>query len=675
MSTRVDAEELLESVPMIAARVDLAGRVTYLNQSGKGFWGVHPDRSWAEFAGLAAQEADTLLRRAREHGAVKCDAAATAPDGRRRRLRWSLVPQPGSDDVLAFGADLTEQDRAEDDARQQRTLLRTIIDAIPDIIFCKDPSGRYFLTNEAYSRFFGLTAEQLRGRRDEDFFPEEDARSFRQDDRLTMALGHPRTIHEWVPSANGRRMLIETIKAPLADVDGESLGIVGIARDTTERWYSDQAQQRREAILATLVRASHRFLEGDGFSATAPAVLEDIGTATGANRVTLFENRLAADGSRHVHPLFRWPLAMDSLSEVIRERTYGQLGLGRWEKLLATGETVVGTIDALPDEEQGALAALGVRSIVVLPIFVGSQWWGIMTVVDSEDERTWYPDEVDGLKLAAATIGSAVMRDRAVQAVVAAKEEAETAYRAKSLFLANLGHEIRTPMHGILSYARFGLKKTGQAPREQLLGYFENIYASGNRLMDLLTDLLDLSKLEAGRTNFDMGPQDVASVINTVASEVGPRLAERRMQLVIERPEVSPVAWCDERAVGQVLRNLITNAVHYSPESTPIAVSLRDRGAMLEVRVADRGIGVPEDERETIFGEFVQSSKTLSGVGGTGLGLAICRRIVRRHGGRIWVEPQPDGTGSIFAFTLPREAGDIVEENERGEDVSVAGRR
>jgi signal transduction histidine kinase len=160
-----------------------------------------------------------------------------------------------------------------------------------------------------------------------------------------------------------------------------------------------------------------------------------------------------------------------------------------------------------------------------------------------------------------------------------------------------------------------------------------------------------------------MGPQDIASVINTVASEVGPRLAERRMQLVVERPDVSPAAWCDERAVGQVLRNLITNAVHYSPESTSIGISLHGRDAMLEVRVADRGIGVPEDERETIFGEFVQSSKTLSGAGGTGLGLAICRRIVRRHGGRIWVEPQPDGIGSIFAFTLPREARDIAEEN------------
>jgi PAS domain S-box-containing protein len=675
LSAIVAADELLELVPMIVARVDGTGRVTYLNRSGQGFWGHDPDRSWAEFAGIAAEEADTLLRRAREHHGVNCDAAATTPDGRRRRLRWSLAPEPDSDSVLAFGADLTDQELAEDDARQQRTLLRTIIDAIPDIVFCKDPSGRYFLTNAAYLRFFGLTAEQAFGRRDEDFFPEEDARSFRQDDRLTMALGHPRTINEWVPAANGRRMLIETIKAPLSNVDGESLGIVGIARDTTERWYSEQALQRREAILATLVQAAHRFMEGDGFAATVPAVLEDIGSTSGASRVTIFENRLAADGGRQVHPRYRWPLAMDSLSEVIRERTYSQLGLGRWEKVMATGETVVGRTDELPEEEQGTLEALGVKSLVVLPIFVGSQWWGIMTVVDSEAERTWYPDEVEGLKLAASTIGSAVMRDRAVQAVVAAKEEAETAYRAKSLFLANLGHEIRTPMHGILSYARFGLKKIGQAPREQLLGYFENIYASGNRLMDLLTDLLDLSKLEAGRTNFDMGPQDVASVINTVASEVGPRLAERRMPLVVERPAVSPVAWCDERAVGQVLRNLITNAVHYSPECTPITVSLHDRDAMLEVRVADQGIGVPDGERETIFGEFVQSSKTLSGVGGTGLGLAICRRIVRRHGGRIWVEPQPDGIGSIFAFTLPREARDIAEENERGEDVSAAGRR
>ncbi len=551
----------------------------------------------------------------------------------------------------------------------EQELLRAIVEAIPDIVFCKDVSGRFVCTNPAYAQFFGLSAEQVLGRTDAEFFPAEDARAFRNDDRLTMTSGQPRTISEWVPSADGRRRLIETIKAPLIDRAGETRGVIGIARDVTERWYSTELQHRREAILDALVRSSHRFLSGDSFAEAAPAALGSIGEALHASRVTLFQNRLDTAGRQHITPVFRWPLALAPLADTIQERTYEELGLARWQDLLAGGQEVVGVTSSLPVAEQGTLNALGVKSIVVLPIFVGSQWWGIMTVVDSENDRVWYPDEIDGLRLAAATIGSAVMRDRAVLAVVAAKEEAETAYRAKSLFLANLGHEIRTPMHGILSYARFGLKKAGHVPVERLHEYFENIHASGSRLMDLLTDLLDLSKLEAGRTPFDMCRHDVTRVINTVASEVGPRLAERRMRLAVERPRVSPDAWCDERAVGQVLRNLITNAIHYSPEDTAIVISLHDHGTMLEIRVADCGVGVPEDEREAIFGEFVQSSKTLSGVGGTGLGLAICRRIVRRHGGRIWVESPPEGPGSVFAFTLPRDAGDVVEEDRRGNVV------
>jgi signal transduction histidine kinase len=447
-----------------------------------------------------------------------------------------------------------------------------------------------------------------------------------------------------------------------------------IARDVTERWHLEQLPQRREAILDALVRASRRFLSGGGFDETAWGALEDIGKAVAANRVTLFQNRLGAEGCQHLVPLFRWPLDLAPLADNIRERTYPELGLGRWEDLLAAGREVVGLTSSLPPSEQAILTVLGVKSIVVLPIFVGRQWWGIMTVVDSENERIWYPDEVDGLTLAAATIGSAVMRDRAARAVIAAKEEAEAAYRAKSLFLASLGHEIRTPMHGILSYARFGVTKAGHVPVERLHEYFENIYASGNRLMDLLTDLLDLSKLEANRTAFDIRRHDITNVINTVASEVGPRLAERHMRLIVERPLAAPEAWCDDRAVAQVLRNLITNAIHYSPDGTGIVVTLRDGVSaegrtMLEIRIADQGVGVPENERETIFGEFIQSSKTRSGTGGTGLGLAICRRITRRHGGRIWVESPPEGPGSVFVFTLPRERAADTEENDRGESV------
>jgi len=231
-------------------------------------------------------------------------------------------------------------------------------------------------------------------------------------------------------------------------------------------------------------------------------------------------------------------------------------------------------------------------------------------------------------------------------------EARDAAQRSKDLFFANLSHELRTPLHGILSYAAFGIKKAETAERATLLKYFTQIERSGQTLLAFLNDLLDLAKLEAGKMQYEFAWHDPARLMTRVLDEFNSASEHRRIRFEFVPPFEPVEAWMDDKRIQQVFRNLVSNAIKFSPEGGTIRVTIGAADGRCLVAVADQGCGVPPNEIESIFDPFVQSSKTRTASGGTGLGLAICREIVHSHGGRIWAENRPEG-GACFWVQLP----------------------
>jgi PAS domain S-box-containing protein len=246
-----------------------------------------------------------------------------------------------------------------------------------------------------------------------------------------------------------------------------------------------------------------------------------------------------------------------------------------------------------------------------------------------------------------------------------AKETAEHANRSKSEFLANMSHELRTPMHAILSFARIGHFKVATAPQEKLKSYFEHIRAGGERLLDLVNDLLDLSKLEAGRMQYVMARLDLRRCAQGVVAELAPLFDGKQLVCQVEATADDCHVIADHKRMEQVLRNLLGNAIKFTPEGKCISVGIapdvmpagrraNDDGtlAALRLSIADEGIGIPEPELDSVFDKFTQSSLTSSGAGGTGLGLAICREIVHAHRGIIRATNRAGG-GTVFDVLLP----------------------
>jgi PAS domain S-box-containing protein len=250
--------------------------------------------------------------------------------------------------------------------------------------------------------------------------------------------------------------------------------------------------------------------------------------------------------------------------------------------------------------------------------------------------------------------------------LVRAKERAERASRSKSEFIANMSHELRTPMHAVLSFARIGYDKTPASPPEKLRDYFHRIQVSGERLLQLINALLDLSKLEAGKMMIENSIVDLADVVREVAGELEGMFEARQLHLRFPAPACQTCVRGDAMRLAQVVRNLVSNALQFTPPGKEVSVEFAETElpagrraddvgtvAALRLTVADEGVGIPADELESVFDKFYQSSKTRTGAGGTGLGLAICREIVAAHRGTIAARNRAQG-GAAFDVTLPR---------------------
>ncbi|MBK7950163.1 MAG: HAMP domain-containing protein [Deltaproteobacteria bacterium] len=227
--------------------------------------------------------------------------------------------------------------------------------------------------------------------------------------------------------------------------------------------------------------------------------------------------------------------------------------------------------------------------------------------------------------------------------------------RVRRDFIANASHELRTPLTSIQGYAE-SLASGPMTPAE-VEAHVAVIQRNVHRMRDLIDDLMDLSRIESGGGAPDPSRVDVVKLAQTLVSDARTRLAHAKIEARVRTP-VAPTAWVDRKALEQVLENLLTNAIRYSDEGANITIDVEPRGEVLEISVADTGIGIPEEALDRIFERFYRVDASRSrAIGSTGLGLSIVRHLVQAMGGTIRVESRV-GQGSRFTFTVPRDRDD-----------------
>jgi signal transduction histidine kinase len=310
---------------------------------------------------------------------------------------------------------------------------------------------------------------------------------------------------------------------------------------------------------------------------------------------------------------------------------------------------------ALPGAYEGRLREIlieaGVRAILAVPMVREGHLIGCLAVTRNQPGD--FPAEtIDLLRTFATQSALAIQNARLFHEIEDKGRQLEAASRHKSEFLANMSHELRTPLNAIIGFSEVLNERMFGELNEKQEEYLKDIYSSGQHLLSLINDILDLSKVEAGRMELEVTDFDLPAAIDNALILVRERASRRGITLGRAIDDGVGTVRGDERKVKQVLLNLLSNALKFTPEGGRIDVRAALNDGMAEVSVADTGVGIAPEDQEAIFEEFRQVGTADKKVEGTGLGLALSRKFIELHGGRIWVQSQP-GKGSTFSFTLP----------------------
>jgi len=353
----------------------------------------------------------------------------------------------------------------------------------------------------------------------------------------------------------------------------------------------------------------------------------------------------------HLHTADGLP---EGLMEALRA-TPMRKGEGALGRMAVSHETV--QIADTADEKlyqsrvRDLLVRLGYRSLLAVPLLREDQLFGGL-VVNRSTTGNFAPEVSELLRAFATQSTLAIQNARLFREIEQKGRELEAASRHKSEFLANMSHELRTPLNAIIGFSEVLAERMFGDVNDKQAEYLADILESGRHLLSLINDILDLSKIEAGRLELEPTSFDLPMTVENTLILVRERAERRNVKLSRVIDDRLGAIRADERKIKQVLLNLLSNALKFTPESGHIDVRAAMDDGGVRVSVSDTGIGIAPEDQQAVFEEFRQVGASSRKVEGTGLGLAISRKLIELHGGKLWVESVV-GEGSTFTFTLP----------------------
>ena len=676
--------------------------------------------------------------------------------GKYRRFHSHSVPVYDEKGNLlhyqGYNVDITERKQAEDSLFKSDNNLRTLFNAMTDVVFEMDYDGRYINIAPTSPELLYKPSDEIIGKTLHEVFPKSEADKFLEFIRKCLDKNKINII-EYPLIIKGKTIWFEGRATPKT-----KNSVLYIARDITERKQAeDKSRQQQEQILAIfngmdevvyvadpktyellymnkpakenwgcrIGEKCHKVLQNRDTPCPFCSNDEIFGENLGKTYIWEFQNQVNKHWYRCIDRAIRWPkekmvrfeLAIDitepKRAEQIQKVLYNisnavittdnleeliilikeQLGtiidttnfyITLYDKetdtislpfitdekdkftsfpagktltayVIKTKNSLLATKDVLKKLEQsGEIETIGSDSKIWLgvPLKIEGELTGVLAVQSYTDENAYDESDMEMLEFISDHISISIDRKKAENDLIAALKKAEESDRLKSAFLANMSHEIRTPMNGILGFTN--LLKEPELTGEKKKKYIKIIENSGERMLNIINDLIDISKVETGQMEVSISETNVNEQIEYVYTFFIPEVEKKGIQLFFKNtlPTQEAIIKTDREKIYAILTNLIKNAIKYSNDGT-IEFGYEKKGKYLEFFVIDTGIGIPKDRQQAIFDRFVQAYvEDKRAFEGVGLGLSISKAYVEMLGGKIWVESK-EGKGSQFYFTIP----------------------
>ncbi|SHN15768.1 PAS domain S-box-containing protein [Cyclobacterium lianum] len=472
-------------------------------------------------------------------------------------------------------------------------------------------------------------------------------------------------------TGKGKEIWVRTIGEAHIE-EGKCIYLFGTIQDIHETVSRENQLIQKEQMLLAISRATDELLSNRNLYEAISKSLELIGKAADVDRVYYWENSFAEDGSVLTSQRFEW--SADEVQPQINNPDLQNVPInffGEFVEPMENNEIFFAILSEMPEDSSTRefLANQNIKSILAIPIFTNTGFWGFIGYDDCKLEREWSQAEISLLKSFANSISNAIDRNILEKNLIESKELAEKASLAKSEFLANMSHEIRTPLNGIIGFTDLLLKTGLTEVQNQYIGI---VNQSANTLLNIINDILDFSKIEAGKLELDINKTDIFELAGQATDVVSYQAQNKGVEMLLHLEKDFPrFIFIDDIRLKQILINLLGNAVKFTNEGEialriQTIAMLNEKERIVRFEVQDTGIGISEENQQKIFDAFSQEDgSTTKKYGGTGLGLTISNKLLFMMGSELKLESKLDeGSKFFFDINLQTEHGDNIKKTD-----------
>ena len=586
-------------------------------------------------------------------------------DGHQVTLETSAVPIFDENRVFrgyrGIDRDVTDRIATEEALHVSEERFRELFENAVMGLYRTTPDGRILMANPAILRLTGFSSLEEA----EKYNLEEEVDSIPPRSHFTTLVethGLVSGLESTWTRPDGTQIHVRESARLISDENGNPLCYDGIVEDITDRKRAEEALRTRERFLAGLSEVSQLLLGTHDVDEVLPDLLRILGEAAEVSRTYLFRNHYSADGRLMCSLQAEWVASgfkVRTSDPALRDLLYVANGLARWVEVLGSGGFIAGALEDLPAAEKSRLQAFGIKSLLLIPLFVGRKWFGYIGFDDCDQARRWQSVEIDLLMIAAAEISSAIdntslleeLRRHAVDLEDRVAERTSVlraVNRELEAFSYSVSHDLRAPLRSIDGFSQALIEDFAEQLDETGRDYLHRVRAASRRMGLLIDDLLRLSRVTS--RELVRGPADLSSIAHDVIDDLRERSPGRDVRVVIES---GVKAHADPNLLRIALENLLGNAWKFTSkrEQALIEFGATRSDGERAFFVRDNGEGFDMEYAGKLFGAF-QRLHSAEEYEGTGIGLATVQRIIHRHGGRVWANAAVDA-GATFCFTLP----------------------